>query len=174
LPRSRGFRSLPSQKRRTGWEEGPFGVLAFTTSGQSSVFGTAQAATQDGLTLIRIRGELLVFLSNATAALDGFSRVAAGLCIVSENAAGIGATAIPDPLVDIAWDGWIWHKTFSVVRAGSALVDDAALTRIQVDSKAMRKFKSSDVLVGMFSAGTEVGTATLQAMLTTRLLVKLP
>ena len=177
---SRFRKTVVRARRRIGWEEGPFGIIDVTTAVGSAVFPTAQAATTDGLTLVRIRGELAAFLTASNTQLGGWAQVAVGLCIVSENAATIGATAIPDPLVDIAWDGWLYHKLF-LMQSIDALTpsEDAgdlgiAVARFDIDNKAMRKMRATDVLVGMVGFGAEVGTATMRLNLATRALFKLP
>ena len=170
---SRGTRFPRGRSRRqTEWEEGPFGILNFTAAGSSAI-PTSQQAVQSGLTLVRLRGELLVQMSSATAQLDGFPQAAAGVCIVSENAAGVGATAIPGLLTDIEWNGWLWHQSFTIRRAGSGLTDDAAIFRFPVDSKAMRRFKSLDILVAMVEMGTETGTAVVDVSFNSRILLKI-
>ncbi len=127
-------------------------------------------------TIVRTRGELLVQNLITGTDLSGF-RWAFGICIVTENAFGVGATAIPGPFTDRSWDGWFVYFT------GSCFVGDvsvqgnnglSAVSRLVIDSKAMRKFKFSDVMVGVFETVTEVGTAIIRADLMTRVLVKLP
>ena len=168
-----------SQRRKTSWAIGPFGSTVHTTNA-SKVFPTGSQALLEGLTIVRIRGELVGALSGAAAALDGFSRVGVGICITNENAAGIGITATPTPLTDIAWDGWIWHSIFSLFSPGiiaGGAADDAplgsAFIRLEIDSKAMRKFKNTDVLTGVVETGDEVGAANMTLKLNTRVLVKL-
>ncbi len=158
MPRSRGFQTRPirSNRRKTGWFEGPFHDISSLVSAGSTVWLTGQTATDDGLTLVRLRGEACLSLRLATAVGDGFDGFAMGICIVTGNAAGVGITAIPKPLTDIDWDGWIWHQlgghitgleTTEVQRGFHAL-------RIPIDSKAMRKFKASDVIVGVVQMDT--------------------
>ena len=171
----RGFRSIPGgsrSRRRTGWEEGPFGVLS-PASTAISVFPTAQTSLVDGQTIVRTRGELLLLLLSAAAPQQGFE-YAAGLCIVSAKAFSVGATAIPGPITDMDWDGWYWHTQGEIKAFASGTFSDiAAAARIVVDSKAMRKFEDQNTAVGVLEV-TEVGTATMHAGLRTRHLLKLP
>ncbi len=174
--RHAGSRFPSRPRRQTTWNEGPFGVLSASTSA-SAIFPTAHQAVDDGLTLVRVRGELSLGLTALSGALEGYSRVAAGLCIVSENAAGVGATAIPSPVDDMAWDGWLWFWTGAMWTPGAAGdLDGSEGTRartIPIDGKAMRKWKTSDVLLAVIQADDEVGTAVLGARLNTRILVKI-
>ena len=129
-----------------------------------------QQSTIDGLTVARIRGEFLGFNSAVAAVTDAF-RFAAGICKVSENAFGAGGSAIPDPLADISWDGWMWHTTGWL---GGLILEGAGLARVEIDSKSMRKLPETDLLVGMVSTDSEAGTVTAQFKLITRMLVLLP
>ena len=111
----------------------------------------------------------------ATAVGDGFENFAMGMCVVSENAFGVGVTAIPAPITDIQWDGWIWHSSHGHITSLST-TEEHRITGariIPIDSKAMRKLKNTDVLVGVVQLGTEIGTATVDFSARTRLLVKI-
>ena len=177
MARSRGFTSprRSNTRRLTSWSIGARGLLSLSADG-SSVFPEALSSAVDGLTLIRTRGELVLEISSIASALDGWNEIAAGLCIVSENAAGIGATALPAPIADQAWDGWFWYWTGSCIGtvSGNFGVNGGQSVRIPIDSKAMRKLRATDVVVGMLELDDEVGTAILQARLNTRTLFKLP
>ena len=139
------------------------------TADGSTLFGTAQAATADGLTIVRTRGDLLIRLVTSDAITSGFD-VGFGMCVVSENAAGVGISAVPRPLDDPAWDGWFVYWT-GVVKG--LIVDNSASVRINIDSKAMRKIKDTDVVVAVAQGGTEIGAATLNMDLRSRILLKL-
>jgi len=112
-------------------------------------------------------------LSAATAALDGFVG-AFGFGIVSENAFNAGVASVPTPVTDIAWDGWLWWQAICIKNSDGVESNQFGITRVyQVDSKAMRKFKQSDILMCVFEAESETGIATLGATLKSRLLFKL-
>ena len=170
------FRTGSGRTRRAStWNEGPLGTNDHSVGTASIVFPTAQQAVVDGLTLVRIRGELMGWLVTATTVSDGFREGAFGMCIVSENAAGIGATAIPDPRVDDTWDGWLLHRYFSLQAAntGPSVSLGPGMFRFELDGKAMRKFKSTDTLVAVSSVGVEIGAVTARITLNTRMLTKL-
>ena len=67
-------RARPQYPRRlTAWEDGPGGVSATALSATGSGFlGNAVVANLDGITAIRIRGQLDIIGTLATAAGDGF------------------------------------------------------------------------------------------------------
>ena len=106
-----------SQRRRTGWEVGvgDISALQSITTSSVAIVGNGLVALLDGLTLVRTRGIIQLVLTAAASPLDGF-RGAFGICIVSEDAFGIGATAVPDPVADAGWDGWLWHQFYSLMQ----------------------------------------------------------
>ena len=168
------FQRTSGQRCKVSWAGGPRGVFQNVTAAQVTLFAVGSQANVDDLTLVRIRGELLVQISNASAVNSGF-QWAFGMCVVSENAFGIGATAIPAPFTDIAWDGWMVHLQ------GSNFYDTLDLTanladtvRVVIDSKAMRKTHATDVLCALLETHDEIGTASLDAHLVSRTLSKLP
>ena len=169
----RGSRFLSRSPRRSSfWSIGPAGETALLSATQTVVFSGGAQALVDGLTHVRLRGELLCLLNSATADNDGFE-CGFGVCIVSENAAVIGTTAIPQSITDLSWDGWLEHKLFALKANVAAQVDNLSTAfRYEIDSKAMRKFKESDVMVGVLEV-LEFGAASMQATLRSRALDKL-
>ena len=163
-----------SARRQTSWNEGPFGVL---TTAATSILAipTAQTAVAEGLTIVRFRGTVTLGLSLVTVALDGFARIGLGLCIVSQNAADVGATAIPGLIADIGWDGWLWHSLQPLFGATTTLESGQGTSnvRVEIDSKAMRKFKATDVVVAMVETQDEVGTSQIRVNWDSRMLLKL-
>ena len=98
-------------------------------------------------TLMRLRGSLYVAL-DATA-VNEFAVIAAGIIKVSDEALAAGAGSIPSPHTDADAE-WIWHSYLTISSLAEAAVAPQALfDRAVVDSKAMRKFKSSDSLAFM-------------------------
>ena len=174
-----------STRRQTSWEGGPAtgtnGSVESLTASANLVFNTGVIALIDGLTLVRTRGEFVAYLKTASAAGAGYAG-AFGIGIVNENAFGIGATAILAPIDDEEWDGWLYHRFFSLTAAdvidGSVSADvDAinsvsAAVRLEVDSKAMRKIEAEEVLFAAVQV-TEALTATVDFAFNSRLLFKL-
>ena len=164
-----------SSRRKTSWSQGPRGTLSISTNAQT-IFASGAQANVPELTLVRVRGELWITLSTVDAALSGFPQVAVGICNVTENAFGAGATAIPAPITDINWDGWLWFWQGRFTSPSGTLTDADGATnaRIVIDSKAMRKVHVTDTLVGVIQTTGEIGTATMVANMETRVLDKLP
>ena len=168
------FPQTGAPRRRVSWGIGPFGAILGVSASTNNVFPTAAQALSDDLTVVRTRGRLLLQLLTADAVAAGF-QWAFGMCNVTENAVGVGVSALPDPLTDIAWDGWFVHETGFMIAVDSTPAENAcnACQVITIDSKAMRKTHDTDTIVALLAV-TESPVATMQAHLSTRLLDKLP
>ena len=157
--------------------------MQVATASSSVIVGAGAVALEDGLTLVRVRGEFVAFLGSASAAGTGY-RGALGIGITDATAFGIGVTAMQVPLDDEEWDGWLYHRFFYLY-AGEAMAAAAVSTqtlqsvatggalRLEVDSKAMRKLKTEDVLFAVIQV-VEEGTAAMRFIMRSRVLVKLP
>ena len=180
--RSRGFRQgrTTRPRRLTSWELGPGGTAPTPSTAAGQLFlGSTVSPTLDGLTLVRLRGTFDAYLNLATASNDGFAG-AFGIGLTTTNATLIGATATPGPITDEAWDGWIFHKYFSLKSpqahaAGAAPAGETlpGHVNIEVDSKAMRKVVVESSIFAMVEL-VEVGTAGVEFHFNSRMLVKLP
>ena len=162
-----------SRRRKVTWTSGPSGTHTPFSAAGTALFDTSVEAVVDDLTIVRLRGDLVIQVASSTDG-DGFDDIAIGICIVNQNAAGIGVSAIPQPLTDIFWDGWFWYWTGSLNTLDVSLMGDIAEVRIPIDGKAMRKIHLTDNVVAVIQVAAEVGTSVLQARLNTRMLSKLP
>ena len=164
-------------RRKYLWVDGPQGSQSLTSE-IKNFFPLATQAILPGLTVVRLRGEVNLFQTSAVAAIDGFDRVALGICIVSEQSAAVAAAAgLPSPDLDMDWPGWMWHWSGSLFSAAAHVEptsEGPASVRIVIDNKSMRIWKDSDVMVGVVAANGEVSTASLQATMNVRVLTKLP
>ena len=176
FPRSR------SKPRLTDWALGPgSSVTTNFSSSTSSILGSGVTPTTDKLTIVRTRGELTAFLNTASALDNGFA-CAVGIGIVTNAAFAIGATAVPDPIDDAEWDGWLYHRFFNLISptaiSNTAITDADSVgivsnvVRFEVDSKAMRKQDLEETLMAVVQA-VEVGTATMSVQFNSRTLVML-
>ena len=151
--------------------------LPLSAGDTRTIWTLGSSVTRDGTTLVRTRGELTACLSVVTTIGDGFDELAVGICVVTDKAFAAGAASIPGPLQDLSWDGWLWHQLFSSFR-GFATTETGRgpmeAVRLAIDSKAMRKLKESDVIVGCVETGAEIGAATLLFTADTRMLLKIP
>ena len=184
-PMRRGFSrgAFRSPARKTSWELGPGGGAQQASSASEAIIvGAGVVAVEDGMTLVRLRGELLLYLRGAATIAGGF-RGAFGIGIVEANAFGIGVTAVPTPITEEAWDGWLYHRYWNLFTPGARVTSNAAdeenqgsagasVLRVEVDSKAMRKLKTEDVIFAAIEH-TEEGTCDLRVNFNSRTLVKL-
>ena len=172
-------RRAPSTRRKTVWTEGPFSNAAIQAiSASGLVVVTVGQTSAGGVTLVRIRGELVMWLEVVGAIGDGFAEVDAGIGIVSADAFGIGATAMPSPSVDKDWGGWIWHNSLGPIIGLSVTevenTGQISQVRIPIDTKAMRKLIGNTTVFGAVAARGLIGAATISFGMSTRMLSMLP
>ena len=177
MARGTSFRrtSAHGPRRQVSWLFGPSGSFGALSADSVVILPLGLQFLGDDLTIVRTRGELLLYVTVAGgAAGEGFTW-AFGICVVNENAAGIGVTAIPAPFDDISWDGWMVHQQGQILTPEATLTGgDAEVDRLVIDSKAMRKTHATDVLVGVLQV-TEIGAgSTMNSSFQSRVLVKLP
>jgi len=184
---SRVFAHQRSQRRATAWvvgtKTGAAGEAQSISGTGSTLGGLGALSLADGLTVIRTRGELLLFLGTAGSAFDGFHG-AFGVGIATERAFNAGIASLPLPLTDEDDEMWLYHRYFQCFAGGTIAAataaqqadqvnPTAAAVRIEVDSKAMRKFESGMVIFAALQV-VETGVATLEWSFASRMLVKLP
>jgi len=135
--------------------------------------GSAINPLTDGLTVVRLRGRFSIYLTLATAVGDGFQG-AFGIGLATAAAVAVGATAVPTPITEQQWDGWLYWTPISVhgaVVSSTALGNETKMD-FEVDTKAMRKLTTEDALYSMIQV-TEIGTATAEVFFDSRVLIKL-
>ena len=183
--RGSGTRRFPA-RRKTSWEigaqTGVDGASTNITSSGATLAGGGAAATLDGLTLVRTRGDLNLFITTSNGVGNGFHG-AFGIGIGNENAFAAGAASLLTPLTDEEWDGWIYHRYFGVFSGGTIAAATAAqqadqvnavsgALHIEVDSKAMRKLTQQDTIYAMLEV-VELGTCSMEWAFNSRSLIKL-
>ena len=179
MAQRRDFHRVRSQRRLTVWDAGVGGTgKTSVTSLTPQFMGSALVPLVEGLTIIRLRGELLIQLTLATAAKDGMAgAVGIGIATLAAVTAGIGA--VPTPITEQGDENWLWWQAFSVTcpQIGSAasegLAAGGSVFRAVIDSKAMRKFPIGTSLYAAVEVGTETGAAAIDGFLDTRILLKL-
>ena len=188
MPPLRRFRSTRSSspRRKSSWGVGPEttvnGGPETITGTTAQIATTAVTLTLDGATLVRTRGELVVNILTAAAQADGFHG-AFGIAKATAPAFTAGVAAVPTPLTEEDWDGWLYHRYFSLLSGGiinqgvsadeDIINSTIAALRVEVDSKAMRKVAITEVIYAVIEV-VEVGTSTLRWSFNSRLLFKLP
>ena len=175
MARPRGFSRSPTRSRRqTAWGFGPggTGITTFTASG-IKIIG-AQLVLASGIletTIVRLRGQLEIILQTTGGVGQGF-RGAFGIGVVTTAAATIGITAVPSPITELDWDGWMYYTMFGVHHGLAAVSDGSGHERIDVDTKAMRKFGDEQTLLAVMEV-VEIGTADMDVFFDSRMLLKL-
>ena len=95
---------------------------------------------------------------------------------MSSAAFAIGQTAVPTPITEADWPGWLYHQ-FGDCRVVTATIADGvnasgANFRMEIDSKAMRKQGADETLMAVLEV-SEQGTATMEMHGDLRILDKL-
>jgi len=186
MPHSRVLRSQRSSSRRkTSWGAGPktgtAGLPVIIAASGVQLGALVAVPPTGGITLVRLRGEMLLRITTGSSLDDGFFG-AVGVGIFTDAAVAVGATAVNTPIATEGWDGWLWHRYFNVfaggvVGTGAATTDnqggESMTLRLEVDSKAMRKLEVGNSLAVVLES-TEQGGATMSWAFNSRTLVKLP
>ena len=141
-------------RRETAWIGGV--EFAQTMGAGVSVLISSLGATVLALrplTVVRTRG-VLFGRSDQNAASENWS-VAYGFAVVSDQASGIGITAIPTPVTDDQSDLWfVYERIMGNLAFSSGVGFQNSGTMIPIDSKAMRKIEDGQDLVEVVENGT--------------------
>ena len=139
--------------RLNQWIGPPEQDFVGVSSGGSTLVSSLTVA--EATTIVRTRGMVSVQPGSFAADLNVVG--AFGIGIVSDEAFGIGITAIPTPYSDGDWPGWLMWESFAFhLDAQSAIgFEMPASLQIMVDSKGMRKVGNSESLV--FIAESQTG-----------------
>ena len=138
-----------SARRKTTWggiQSFVYSTVAADTLVLLASFSAAGLANIQKSTLIRVRGIVGVRSDQGAAFED--AQGAFGIAVVTDTAASLGVTALPDPVNDAAGDYWqTWQGLFSTpIQSTSA----RSPTQYMVDSKAQRKLGDLDAIVLLF------------------------
>ena len=149
------------------------GITTVSATG-NQILGAGSAAVGDGLTLIRLRGLFSIQLMSSTAAFDR-QQGAFGIGIVRAEAFAIGVTAVPTPIADQDWNGWLYWTPYIVEANGASFEDSFRIIQeFTIDTKAMRKLNMGDTIYAVIE-NTESGSAPVaHTYFDSRILLKLP
>ena len=138
---------MARQGRRADYEWAQFGdsVVGANIAENAVVIGITFLTATVPLTVVRIRGSILAQLD--ASAIDERVMVQFGIAVVSLPAATAGAGSVPSPVTEATYP-FIWRGELSMSSLAEAAVQPDMLgNRITVDTKAMRKMKSTETLV---------------------------
>jgi len=158
-----------SNRRRTNWSAFFRHQFAFSGLSNKLLATVGFTTTVETSTLGRTRGTFAAQLVAPTPVGEGYAG-AVGIGKVQIEAFNAGVAAVPGPLLDVDWDGWLYHQFFEITAgeplsgAGSSLDSQ----RETIDVKAMRKIDASEIFILVLevdgSAGAPgVGNVTVQA-----------
>ena len=140
-------RRLDSNRRKTVWIGIDFASTTLVAVGGTIMYSfNAAALALRPFTIVRTRMEFM--LTSDQAAAVEFQAFGFGWCVVSDQAAAIGVTAIPTPVTDIGSD--LFFAVKNIFSDESALTDRAKSgTKVSLDSKAMRKVNEDEQPLGV-------------------------
>ena len=132
----------------------------------------ASLAFEDPATIIRTRGMVSIIPQSHNADLNIVG--AFGIGVVSAEAAAAGVASVPEPFSDADWGGWFVWRSFAYTLEALAGAEQFSVIlydwNFEIDSKAMRKVTSNEVMVVV----VESQAGALLAFDGTRHLIKLP
>ncbi len=174
--RKSGFTRVGGVKRReTQWLDIPGSVQTLASPSSAvnlNLLTTAEKALRP-FTVVRTRG---VFAINTDqVAASEFQSMALGFCVVSDQAAAIGITALPTPITDQESDLWFVYEQlmaqFEFFTAAG--FDSQGATFKEYDSRAMRKVEDGQDIAIVAESDITGLTLGLQVRHGGRLLIKL-
>ena len=136
-------------KRQTSWIEIPPFSQALNNAAAVILVMSADFLAKRPFTVVRTR--MLNHIVTDQSVAEEIQIGAFGFCVVSEQAATVGVTAVPTPVSDAGSDLWYVHSplisNFHFV-SGAGFDSDAGHV-YTVDSKAMRKVNEDQELLGV-------------------------
>ena len=158
-------------KRETSWTSLQPSVVA-VQGGSAVLMGSLNATLLAKRPFTIIRSHFILHIATDQLSADERQFGAFGMCVVSDQAMGIGVTAVPTPITDANSDLWFVHQylvsDFLVISAIG--VDGDSGHQYQVDSKAMRKVNDDQDLAIVLEVSS-VGDGTF-IMIAGRILIK--
>ncbi len=166
---ARPHRSFPrsaGSKRQTDWIGPALQGFIAVASGGATIIHSFPFETSG--TIVRVRGNIAVKPQAVSADLSIVG--AYGMAVVSAEAFTAGVASVPEPMTDADWAGWFVWRSFSYsFEFNDATGINFVPWNFEVDSKAMRRVRPNEVIVGV--AESFVGAYSISAPL--RVLEKL-
>ena len=164
-----------SVRRPTFWTGFQTSEIVLNAGGPASFLVVITEAALENVpnpTLIRSRGEWSASMTVSTDAAAVV--VGAGLAVVDSRAATAGVASLPRPLLESDSDDWLWWGVMYLKNSVAGLTDIMPSRSKELDSKAMRKIGSNEVVVAVFEAFDPTATAivTTQVQMSARILLK--
>ncbi len=167
MPRRSGFTKTIGSKQWLSTLHGQIGSLDLA----EGVVGLGDIGVSTGLsqTILRTRGLVHVELVASTS--NERALVAMGIILVPDDAFSVGGVgAMPSPLQQ-GGDDWIWYG-FAAVSGLDGQTADPISADLEIDSKAMRKWREGETLAFVAEIADSVDqTGTMTMMYGARVLV---
>ncbi len=144
-------------RRLTSWLSLDTFSTAIDNSAVISLTMTAAELAKRPFTVVRTH--LSIHIQSDQTAASELQVGAVGLCVVSDQAAAIGVTAVPTPETDLESDLWFVHRPLmgSFTFATAVGFDDDGGHHFVIDSKAMRKVNDDEQIIVVVEGGTIIG-----------------
>ena len=145
------------KRRATLWTSAADVTATTALASQAAVLHQSFSGGVDPITVVRTRGN--IWYGTDQAGTSESYAGAIGMCVVSDQAAAIGVTAIPTPITDAESDMFFVHEYFAqrfVVGDATGLNQDG-LSRTSFDSKAMRKVNPDETICVVVENAFSVG-----------------
>jgi len=128
-------------RRETRWLDVESSFTTLATNNVPALINSLSAVelALRPFTFVRVRGVAWI-VSDQALATETYS-VALGAAVVSDQALGIGVTAVPTPITDQASDLWFMYEQFmgGILLATAIGFEEPNGSFFKYDSKAMRK-----------------------------------
>jgi len=131
---ARSRRGTRGPRRRTDWDNSSIDDTALTagTQGVTDLTAGFYVDLRKGLTVVRMIGQLQI-----VGAAGGSTEWAAGIAMVSVEAAAAGV--FPDPDTDVSFPWMWWQVGFTLAMA----VGENAVDKVPIDIRSQRKFRDA-------------------------------
>ena len=172
MPRGRSYapRFQAGERRKTVWI-GSADVTAYTTVPLDTVTLLQSLAASvlalRPFTVTRTVGQLSVVSDQVASVERGFG--AMGMAVVSDQAVGVGVTAVPAPISNKESDLWFQYQ-FASSPMGTGLLGAGPQTW-EFDSRGQRKVQDGEDIVILFENGSSIFG--LDVLIQFRMLLKL-
>jgi len=136
-----------------------------TMTGNATALLDSFSFSEAGTIMRLVGGEILLSFATQTLVASDAAALTVGIGLVSTDAAAAGAASMPDPASDSVYD-WIWWYTsilrnMNVTTETGLFAQGAAVSRIPINSKAMRRFKGAQSLVAVVQYADVNGAPTV-------------
>ena len=148
-------------KRQTSWFD-IVPVSVVHTAGSAILLASLTSAEKARRPFTIVRTHLAFqFGTDQLIASETFG-LGIGMCVVSDQAAAVGVSAVPTPITDLASDLWFIHQIAMgelLFGSGIGFIEDAGpATTVLIDSKVMRKVNDDqDIILVSEGLGLDSG-----------------